>query len=183
MDLETFWKRLRPPRVDPAPQPKGWDLRKALLRAAQKAETDLEGRFEGLDPAVVSKVATTTLQCFLEAWYDELRGGDTVSLIGVVMAGADLDVAELKGFVAALPETLLQRICDFPTPVASGLQALLAIEHCRRKKTAPDYLLSRDALDGTLIATFYPPQAHGEPVTFKLDETFEGVVEIGVVSK
>jgi hypothetical protein len=180
MDLETYWKRLRPPRVDPAPPLKGWDLRRALVRAASRAEGDLAGRVAGLDPAVVSKVATEAIQCFLEAWYEELRGGDTVSLIGVVMEGADLDVTELKGFVAALPESLLQRICDFPTPVASGLQALLAIEHSRRKKLAPDYLLSRDLLDGKLIVTFYPPQAQGEAVTFKLDETFEGVVEIGV---
>jgi hypothetical protein len=183
VDLESFWKRLRPPREpeNSGASGKGWDLRAALVRAGTKANLELAEKFEGLDPTLVAVVATTSVQCFLEAWYEELRHGDTVSLIGVVLEGRDLTVEELKGFLMALPASLLQRICDFPSPRASGLQALIAIENERRKKLAPDYLLSRDPLDGKLVVTFYPPQASGSPVTFKLDETFEGISDPNVV--
>lgn len=182
VDLESFWNRLRPPRAE-EPRGKVWDLRSALVRAATKADAELTKQFEGVALASVAKVATASVQCFLEAWYEELRQGDTVSLIGVVLDGKDLTVEELKGFVAALPASLLQRICDFPTPHASGVQALLAVEHLRRQKLAPDYLLRRDPFDDKLMVTFYPPQARGEAVTFKLDETFEGVTDPGVISK
>ena len=177
-DLERFWKRLRPPRPEePESEPKGktWDLRGALYRAGERANLEMEEAFKDLDRRLVSKVATAAVQIFLEAWYDELRQGDTVSLIGVVLEGRDLTLEELKGFVQALPRSLLQRICDFPGPRASGLQALLAIENERRKNNGPDYLLSRDPADGKLIVTFYPTAALGRAVTFKLDETFEGV--------
>lgn len=180
-----FWKRLRPdprPEVVSAPHGKGWYLREAIERAGKRADAEMAEAFKNEDRRLVSKVATATVQVFLEAWYDELRQGDTVSLIGVVMEGRDLSVEELKGFVSALPASLLQRICDFPTPRASGLQALLAIEHERRKGNAPDYLLSRDPLDGKLVVTFYPPPAAGRAITFKLDETFEGVTDPGVIS-
>ncbi len=182
MELEAFWKRLRPPRAPEEPRGKGWDLRAAIMRAGAAANIELLKMFEGLDPKIVSMVATTAVRVFLEAWYEELRQGDTVSLVGVVLEGRDLTVEELKSFVQALPSTLLQRICDFPSPHASGLQALLAIESERRKKLAPDYLLSRDPLDDKLVVTFYPVQARGEAVTFKLDESFEGVTETGVIS-
>ena len=129
-------------------------------------------------PRIVSRVATRTLQCVLEAWYEELHAGDTVALIGVVLDGSDLTTDELRGFVQALPASLLQRIVDFPTPEASGLQALLAIEHQRRKKEAPDYTLSRDVADGKLIVSF---RQLGETIEFKLDETFEGAPHPGVI--
>jgi hypothetical protein len=181
MDFESFWKRLRGAKPE-AERPKGWDFLAALRRAGDKANADLAGLFKEEDPKLVSKVATAAVQCFLEHWYEELRGGDTVSLIGVVLEGRDLTDAELKEFVRALPASLIQRICDFPTPQASGLQALLAIEHERRKGNAPDYLLSRDPLDGKLVVTFYAPAALGRPVIFKLDETFEGISNPGVIS-
>lgn len=179
-DLEKFWRRLRPPPTPEEAPPenvggKRWDLRGAIMRAARRADAELAESFKAEDRRLVSKVATAAVQLFLEAWYDELRQGDTVSLIGVVMEGRDLTVEELKGFVTALPASLLQRITEFPSPRASGLQALLAIEHERRKGNAPDYLLSRDPLDGKLVVTFYPAMAGGRAVTFKLDETFEGV--------
>ncbi len=182
MDFETYWNRLRPPR--PAKEEgKGWDLRAAITRAGTKADAELAKMFKGDgDPQLVARVATASVQCFLEAWYEELQQGDTVSLIGVVLEGRDLTVEELKAFVQALPASLLQRICDWPTPIASGLQALLAIENERRKKLAPDYLLSRDPLDGKLTVKFFPPQAAGQAVTFKLDESFRGVTDPGVIS-
>lgn len=180
-DLETYWKRLRPARGSPEARGKGWSLREAIVRAGEKANAALAAKFEKGANLDASKVATVSVQCFLEAWYEELQQGDTVSLIGVVLASRDLTVDELKGFVQALPTSLLQRICDFPSPSASGLQALLAIEAARRKKLAPDYVLSRD-LDGNLVVTFYPPQAAGRAVSFTLDETFEGIVDAGVIS-
>ncbi len=184
--FEKYWNRLRPQRGTEKPKPaegKGWDLRQALLRAAVKAEKDLAGHFDGLDPVVVSRVATTSIRCFLEAWYDELhQGGDTVSLIGVVLAGKDMTVDELKGFVQALPATLIERICLFPSPKASGLQALLAMENHRRKGEIPDYALSRDPTDGTLVVSFRPAGVLGALISFKLDETFEGVPQPGVIS-
>jgi hypothetical protein len=183
VDFESFWNRLRPPRTaETEVRGKGWDLRAAIARAGKKADAQLAEKFVDLDPALVSRVATASVQCFLEAWYDELHHGDTASLIGVVLEGRDLTVEELKAFLTALPATLLQRICDAPSPWASGLQALLAIENERRRRLSPDYLLSRDPLDGKLVVTFYPPQAHGAAVVFKLDETFEGVPDPGVIS-
>ncbi len=189
MDLDLFdrfWRRLRPKPperdIEPPPGAKGWNLRGAITRAARRADAELAEAFKNEDRRLVSKVATAAVQVFLEAWYEELRGGDTVSLIGVVLDGRDLTVEELKAFVAALPASLLQRICDFPGPWAAGLQALLAIEHERRKGNAPDYLLSRDPVDGKLVVTFYPAAAHGQAITFKLDETFEGIPNPGVNS-
>lgn len=187
-DLEKFWRRLRgtlresPFETTVEPKGKTWDLRGAIVRAARRADAELAEAFKGEDRRLVSKVATAAVQVFLEAWYDELRGGDTVSLIGVVLDGRDLTVEELKGFVAALPVSLLERICEFPGPRASGLQALLAIERERRKGNSPDYLLSRDPLDGKLVVTFYPTAALGRAIVFKLDETFEGVTDPGVIS-
>ena len=175
MDLERFWNRLRP-RSTPTdePRPRGWNLLDALRRAAIKADAELRERFKAsnIDPKVVSEVSTAAIHAFLDAWYDELRQGDTVSLIGVVLDGRDLPVEELNTFVRALPATLLQRICDDPTPRASGLQALLAIENDRRTRKRAEYTLSRDPLDDKLLVTFRPPETFGEPIFIKLDEGF-----------
>lgn len=174
-DLDLFWKRLH---ATPAPtqehrEIRGWDLRSAITRAAEKANDKLKRCFKDFDPKIVSEVATTSVRCFLEAWYDELHAGDTVNLIAVVMEGSDLTVEELHCFVKALPTSLLKRICENPSPSASGLQALLAIESERRKGNTTDYDLSRDPLDGKVRVTFHPIQAFNTPISFRLDETFE----------
>jgi hypothetical protein len=180
MDLESYWRRLRPPRPPESKekQPREWNLREALIRAAVKCDQEMKDRFPTYDPVVVSRVATAAVQAFLEAWYDELHAGDTVSLIGVVLEGADLTVEELKAFVRALPTSLLKRICDFPTPTASGTQALLALEHEYRRHLAPEYQLSRDPNDGRLVVSFAPPALLGQVVTFKLEESFEGATPL-----
>lgn len=182
MDLETYWKRLRPQQAEKPAKPKGksWDLRAAIVRAATQTEEGLATQFEGIDPKIVTHVATTTLRLFLEAWYDELHEGDAVSLIGVVLSGSDLTDHELKGFVQALPASLLERICATPSPEASGLQALIAIENHRRKGQVADYTFSRDPVDGKLKVTFRPAGVLGGTIDFKLEETFEGAPEPGV---
>ena len=91
------------------------------------------------------------------------------------MEGKDLTEKELKEFVKALPTSLIQRICENPSPSASGLQALLAIESERRKGNVTNYDLSRDPLDGKIRVTFSPIESFDEPISFRLDEMFEGV--------
>jgi len=64
-DLKLFWNRLH---TAPTPKPsktRGWDLRSAITRAAEKANVELKRYFKGLDPNLVSEVATTSVRCFL----------------------------------------------------------------------------------------------------------------------
>ena len=173
--FDRFWKRLRPPRPAELDRPKTWDLIGALHRAATKADIALRDEFSNLnlDRVVISRICTLAVQTFLEAWYDELRHGESSHLITIVLEDRDLSVDELKAFVQALPSSLIERIVRAPSPEASGLQALLAIEKARRDARCGDFSLSRDLVDDKLVVTFNPPEIGGRPLSFKLDERFE----------
>lgn len=183
VDFETFWQKLRPSRTqepDPAQSPKGWDVLRAIERAARKTNKELPELLGDLDidPVLAGRLVTRAIQCFLEHWYEELRHGDAVHLIGVVLEGQNLNPTELKLFVRALPESLLERICSEPGPTASGMQAFLAIELAYRRKQVLEYRLTRDPTDDKLVVTFFATMGNrlDEPeISFKLDECFQGV--------
>lgn len=178
LNLERFWSRLRPARQ--VVKVEGWDILKAIEVACTKTNAELAGKLKDLDvsPRVASEIATRAVLAFLDHWYEEIRHGDLVSLIAVILEGRNIPVGELKGFIRALPDTLLERVVQNPGPKASGIQALLAIEHDFRRtgrSAERDYDLHADPLRGGLSVTFRPPRAGGEAVTFNLGDNFEGI--------
>lgn len=183
-DLESFWQAVRAPRAIKLIDPGDWNVLKGIEIAAGKTNLELarifaDLRTEGVEPALISKIATRAIGVFLDHWYEELRHADLSTLVAVVLEGARLPVEELKGFVRSMPPALVDRIVSSIGPTASGLQALMTVEQEWRKVRGRDYELSRD-LDGRLLVTAYFPRLGGEPLTFRLDERYGGVENRGV---
>ncbi len=162
-DLEAYWSDVRTtPALIPVQHGTG-RVDVAAAKAAHDAATT----------GVAQPTAEKVIHMFLRHWRAEVLAGGIGSLIELVLEDYNLDIAELVGFVRALPQALLQRIIDqgATSSSARGVHALLAIEHHRRMRTGAlsDYTLRRDA-DRVLLVEV---RRSGSSLTFRLDETFD----------
>lgn len=182
LDLEAYWDDLRVKRSNG-----GSEINAGLHSAATKATADLAAQFRQYEGKTLTgddfaKIVGSGLQLFMRHWYEELRRQDSASLVGLVLGGQDMTPEELKGFIRALPLSLLKRIAKegLVGGLASGTHALLAVEADFRENAGRDYELRRDGLDGKLLVTMYPARLNGAPLSFKLDEKFEVPQDGGV---
>ncbi len=178
-DLEEFWEELRIPPAIAVVSGKASNVREGLEVAAAKTAMDLSEKFKALinkplTPEALAQVVAGGVEVFLKNWYDDLRGREPATLVAVVLEGQSLPIEELKGFVRALPLTLLQRIVEQGSMgrTASGVHALLAFEYHYRQHRGRDYELRRD-IHNKLIVTGYPNALNGQPLEFNLEEMFD----------
>lgn len=177
-DLQDDWAEFRPRSpIQPAGQP--GNILSGLDVAAVKAEADLReeaARYasKGSGGLSLPQLIAVGVRQFLRHFTEELRCRDTASLIEIIMSDSRMTPDELKGFIRALPESLVQRIVTNGATLASvrGIHGLLAIELDHRSRSrSTDYLLRK--VGSTLEVTLYPPHLNGRSVTFTLDESFE----------
>jgi hypothetical protein len=96
----------------------------------------------------LSTLISKTVGVFMEKWYEGMRGQNLAGLIELVLQGQQLSPVELKGFVRALPQALLERIVTSTIGATGtygkGLHALMAVEIHLRKSAIRDYTLSKE---------------------------------------
>ena len=178
--LESFWKDLRP--VGPRPTVEGLitvnsgkvtDLDASLELAREKTNHDLAQQFQHysgqrLTTEMLAELVAAGVKTFMTSWREGLKNHDLAGLIELVLAGQDLPLDDLRGFVRALPVSLLERVARSAVGGASGVHGLMAIEHARRSGRLREYTLGQDS--GRLFAEF---GHEGHEVRFFLDDEFE----------
>jgi len=187
-DLESYWKELRnQPERKIRLAGKATDFREGLEAARLKASYDIATKFaaragQPVTVELLGEIIAHGIETFMTHWYEDLRKREPATLVEVVLEGQNLRPEELKAFVRALPNTLIERILEVGAmgSTGSGIHALLAVEAHFRANKGRDYELRRDMLDNKLIVTAYPARLAGEALTFKLDETFDLGKEAGV---
>ena len=126
-----------------------------------------------LNADVLSKITADAVRIFLATLQTQLKGHDLTGLIAIILEGQDLEPEELKGFVRALPEKLLNRAVDSALGKASGTQALMAIEwHYRHRNLHDDYSLRINS-QGRFYAKI--PQPGDQEIVLFLDDEFDGL--------
>lgn len=182
-DLELYWADLHQGR---RPLTRVVDLQGNIEFAREKTLFDMRQKYaeNKAELNLIMYVAEETVQTFLQHWRKDLAARGSGGILDVVLEDSTLEVVELKRFIRAVPESLVQRIVkNGPTATsARGIHALLAIEYHYRvnpQKFTRDYDLVRDD-HGVLSVTFYPKDTSRDPshpnpgpFTFRLDETFD----------
>lgn len=172
--LETYWDEIRYRSPIRVVKDKPSELDDQLLLACEKASFDLRQQLAGMvgqpmNSDVIAKLVTTGIRQFMSHWKEGLTGQNLAGLIEIVLEGQGLTPDEMLGFVQALPESLIQRICKSAVGSASGVHGLMAIEYHRRRGTVSN--LRVEASDGRVKVAF---RGRGEGDThFFLDDPFE----------
>jgi hypothetical protein len=175
-DLQACWKELRPASPVTLVSTRVSDIKSQLLIVAAKASFDLRkyaDRYQGkpFTGEVLADVTSKGVELFMQRWFDHLRSQDLAGLIEVVLEGQQLSPVEMKGFLTALPASLLDRIVTASVGTVTGVHALIAFEHHRRVSEIRDYTLSKEGMR-TKVSFFDPKRQI--MVDFYLDEAFEG---------
>jgi hypothetical protein len=178
-DLEDYWSDLQKKQIIQVVSGRASDLKSQLEMASAKTAFDMtpmlaEYANRPLDSETLSKMITKTVETFMLKWYEGLRGQNLSGLIELVLEGQDLSVEELRGFMRALPVTLLRRILDSAIGATgtsgTGIHALMAVEMHLRQRGIPDYTLTR--IGGRLHIEFTDPKRDAL-ISFFLDEMHE----------
>lgn len=177
LDLEADWGSVRAPPPTVVANGRKGDIKSSLAVAAAKAQAQLAAQFGELSgqPLTSDDLARMTAEgtrLFIQHWHEAMRQTDMAGLVEVILDGQSLTVDELKGFVRALPMSLVQRIVESGMSLATGVHALMAVEFQFRRGHMPrDYALSRDLAQNLVIA--FTDKESGREVKFKLTEKFE----------
>lgn len=173
LELEEFWKDLRPNRivlVKDSTDPKG-----PLLLASELAAHELATRFakwvgQELTAEILAQIVSEGVKTFIEKWSESLKEQNLSGLIEIVLEGQKLTPEELKGFVRALPDSLVERIVGSAVASGTGITALMALEHHHREGTLrTDYAIEQQ--HGRVVVRFTPTGRSGE-ITFGLYDEF-----------
>lgn len=177
-DLQECWKELRPASPITLVTTRASDLQSQLVIVAAKTTFELtkytneKHNHKPLTGELLADVTAKGVELFMQKWFEHLRSQDLAGLIEVVLEGQQLSPAEMKGFLMALPESLLDRISKASIGTVTGVHALIAFELHRRKRKIIDYQLSKEGLRTRV--DFNDPVS-GTPINFYLDEAFEGL--------
>lgn len=180
LDFESFWADLRvrrKPVTKDAIQIVGGrtsDVGDMLNVACEKAAFELAQKYQryqgqSMTTDMLAEVVSTGVRIFMEKWHEGLRGHNLSGLIEIVLEGQSLTPDEMRGFVRALPRSLLERISSSALGSATGIHGLMAVEFARRQGEVRDYILRPES--GRVLVEFV--NREGQEVTFYLDETFK----------
>lgn len=176
--LEDYWEAVQSRHLIKVVRNRAADFREQLELASAKAAFEMqqvaaEYVNRPLDPATLSKLLAQAVKIFMEKWYEGMRGQNLAGLLELVLEGQDLSLPELKGFVQALPATMLDRVVQSAVgSTGSGVHLILAMELHMRKRNIRDYTLGREA--GRLFIEFIDPKRDAH-IKFFLDEVVEHV--------
>lgn len=182
-DLELYWADLRPYRVEVSVNQTPVDkqlaaVREEALQAAVKHIRTSCADLQLRDPEAIAALVLDVVFLVMSRWYEHMKHHDLGYLIEVILESQhDLPLSDVKGFIRALPMTILSRLLNESKGPMTGLHALVACEVRRREGSLSDYDIRVDGAR-RLIVTFMPPQgAQGlsrEPLTFALRDIFSG---------
>lgn len=174
-EFEDYWKAIRNDSPIQLVSNRASDIKEQLEIACDKTSFEIKEyakQFNGqtLTTELLGKLMARTVALFMAKWQEGLRGQNLSGLIEIILEGQDLTPAEMKGFLKALPDSLLQRILDsaIGAGTGSGVHALIALEHHFRKNGVRNYNLGR--VDGRVYAEF---EAQGQTLRVFLDEVFK----------
>jgi hypothetical protein len=176
-DLQDCWKELRPPSLITVVSNRASDLLSQLNIVAAKVTHELSHYTNSkyanrpMTGDLLADVMSKGIEIFMQRWYEHLKSQDLAGLIEVVLEGQQLSPAEMKGFLNAMPQSLLERISEASIGTVTGVHALIAFEYHRRKRSIIDYTLSKE---GVRTKVSFVDPSRGLPIEFYLDEAFEG---------
>jgi hypothetical protein len=175
-DFEECWDAIRRETPIRLVKNRASDLHEQLEIACAKTAFELAGfvkqfDHQALDSTVIAKIVAKSTTIFMEKWREGLKGQNLTGLIEIVLESQDLSTTEMKGFLQALPSSLVQRILDSAIGAgdASGVHALIALESTMRVRGIKDYTIGKT--DGRISVEFLDP-THSKLVKFFLDEAF-----------
>lgn len=173
-DLESYWKDIRRHPVIVTASDRPADLQGQLLLASEKAGFDLAHKFKEFNgqpvtPELMAKIVAEGIRSFMDKWYEGLRKQNVSGLVEIVLEGQgnQLTPEEMRGFVQALPASLIDKVVESAMGSATGVHALIALEKHRRAGRA-NYDISK--VGGSVQVRFTGPE--GQEVSFGLYEAF-----------
>lgn len=179
-DLEDYWEAVQTQQLIKIVKDRATDLREQLEVASAKTAFEMtpviaEMSGKMLGPEALAQMISKTVRVFMEKWYEGLRGQNLAGLLELVLEGQNLPLPELKGFVQALPVTMLERVVRSAVgSTGSGVHLILAMELHMRQRNITDYTLDREA--GRLFIEFVDPKRDAH-IKFFLDEVVEHLQE------
>jgi len=177
-DFESCWAELREKSPIRVVTTKASDLRSQMEIACAQTSFELAQHLKTLqgkslaDPQVLSDLVSKAVVTFMEKWHAALRGQNLAGLIELVLEGQDLTPNEMRGFIQALPESLLNKVVESAIGTATGVHALMALEVHLRARSIRDYTLGKESL--RTYVEFHDP-GHNAMVRFYLDDLVEGL--------
>jgi hypothetical protein len=175
-DLEGDWRLLQRSPIQVVTN-RASDLKSQLEVAGEKTVFELRQHFKQYQDApltvdLLSTLVGKAVRVFLAKWQEGLRDQNLAGLIEIVLEGQDLTPEEMRGFLKALPDSLLQKILDsgIHSQSATGVHGLIAIEKHLRQRKVLDYTIGKDL--GRVYVEFVDPETNGT-VRFSLDEFFK----------
>jgi len=169
-DFKACWSDLGVGTLLTAPA-KPYDMEGGLEEAALKATADLleeNPHIRQVTPEVLAQLIGRGAQLFVKHWLGSLQQEDLGGLIAFMVDGLHLQADELRTFVQALPESVLNKFVKSRIGQAKGTHALLALEWHRRHGRLTYNIIDQAGTPMVRIMT-----EKGE-ATFGLDEAFEG---------
>lgn len=176
-DLQDYWKEIRPKSTIILVSGRASDMRSHLEMAAAKASAKLakytndKHSHQMITGEVLADVAVQGVALFMEEWNNSLKSQNLAGLIELVLEAQDLSPSEMRGFLQALPLSLIDRMLDSSIGTVPGVHALVALEKHMRTKSIRDYTLSKEGL--RIRVDFIDP-VRQIPLSFYLDEAFQG---------
>jgi hypothetical protein len=175
-ELQEYWKELRPPSPIILVSNRPSDLKSQLAIVAAMTTAELQKVHR--DPGVyatngdVTSLVSKGIEVFMQKWFEHLKSQDLAGLIEVVLEGQQLSPEEMKGFLMALPGSLLERITKASIGTVTGVHALVAFELHRRKRNITDYTLSKE---GERTKVEFRDPSRQVPISFYLDDAVQGI--------
>jgi hypothetical protein len=171
-NFEDDWSDLRPSTTTLIQTPES-GLKGAIDLASAKTERDLLTWAEKNPGALdVTVYIARGMKTFWGHLSDELRGINLTGLIEIILTQQGMSGAELKGFVRAIPVTLLLKITESPLGASTkAIHALIALEVLVRTDLENDYSLTT-LPSGGLEVSLLPRKTPSDRLTFTLDESF-----------
>ncbi len=177
-ELEADWKLLQKSPIQVVTD-RASDLKSQIELAGAKTIFELRQYAQNhllqdapLTTDLIAKLVMKAVETFMAKWQEGLRGQNLAGLIEIVLEGQDLTPEEMRGFLGALPDSLLQKILDsgIHSKSANGIHALVAIESHLRLRKVSTYKIGKDL--GRVYVEFTDPKTLSL-VKFFLDEFFK----------
>lgn len=177
--LEAYWEEVRVKSPIRIVNTAASNISDTMELACVKTIFDLRQSFQAelnhpLTDTLLLEVLTRAVRRFLEHWKNGLADQNVSGLIEVVLQGQGLSTVDMKGFVRALPTSLVIKIAQSGIGISNGVHGLMGVECAFREgRLTGDYIIGRDVSNDKVFIEL-THNSGGEPrqVRFTLDEEF-----------
>lgn len=173
LDLDADWAALRTGAQHSIEIPKK-NLQGLMDMAMAKTQADLRAYMQKAETPstdALPELVAKGVSLFWGHLTKEARGVDPIGMIEIILSAQHIPAPELKGFVRAIPITLLRRVLESHLGAqAGGIHALLSLEVMVREGRENDYTLT--ALSDGIEVSVRVRARDNEVLAFRLDESF-----------